>query len=168
MQHHIQSAIQARMRSKYGPGILAYAIYHNIGLKMSLEGVHESLNRLSASTYRLGAINTLKTNGAKAYQDAYERLLAKIVAGKLIHADETKVSVKGVDGFVWAFASMEEVVYVYAETREGDTLERCLRGFTGVLVSDFYAAVRRYCVRAAEVPDSSDARSQRCGSEASI
>lgn len=35
---------------------------------------------------------------------------------------------------------MEEVAYVYSETRHGDTLERLLKDFTGVLVSDFYAA----------------------------
>lgn len=40
---------------------------------------------------------------------------------RLIHADETKVSGKGVDGFVWVFARMEEVVYIYADTRDGDT-----------------------------------------------
>ena len=126
-------------RSRYGPGILAYAIYHSIGMRMSLEGVYESLNRLFGLDLAPGTINELKAKAARAYQDTYERLTAKIVSGSLIHADETKVSVKGVDGFVWVFASMEEVIYVYAETREGDTLERLPKGFTGVLVSDFYA-----------------------------
>lgn len=127
-------------RSKYGLGLLAYAIYHSIELRMSLNGVYESLNRLFGINMALGTINELKSTAATSYQDTYERLTAKIVSGRLIHADETKVSVKGVDGFVWVFASMEEVVYVYADTREGDILERVLKGFTGVLVSDFYAA----------------------------
>jgi hypothetical protein len=35
---------------------------------------------------------------------------------------------------------MEEVVYVYRETREGDFLQTMLKDFKGVLVSDFYAA----------------------------
>lgn len=127
-------------RSKYGPGIRAYAIYHSIGLRMSLEGVYESLNRLFGIQMALGTINAFKEEAAHIYQGAYERLTARIVSGKVIHADETKVSVQGVDGFVWVFTSMEEVVYVYADTREGDMLEPLLKGFAGVLVSDFYAA----------------------------
>ncbi len=58
----------------------------------------------------------------------------------MLHADETKVSVKGKTGFVWVFANMEEVAYIYSETREGDLLHALLKDFTGVLVSDFYAA----------------------------
>jgi hypothetical protein len=35
---------------------------------------------------------------------------------------------------------LEEVVYLYRATREGDFLEELLHGFTGVLVSDFFSA----------------------------
>src|ERR1022692_1361960 len=35
---------------------------------------------------------------------------------------------------------MEEVAYVYSETREGTLLQTMLKDFTGVLVTDFYAA----------------------------
>jgi hypothetical protein len=35
---------------------------------------------------------------------------------------------------------MEEVVYLYRKSREGDFLHEVLKGFKGVLVSDFYAA----------------------------
>jgi hypothetical protein len=41
---------------------------------------------------------------------------------------------------VWVFANMEEVAYVYRETREGDFLLTMLKDFKGVLVTDFYAA----------------------------
>lgn len=57
-----------------------------------------------------------------------------------MHADETKVLVHKHSGYVWAFANMEEVVYVYSPTREGTILEEHLKGFGGVLVSDFYSA----------------------------
>ena len=50
------------------------------------------------------------------------------------------MTVKSQSGYVWAFANMEEVVYVYAPTREGAILGTMLNGFTGVLVSDFYSA----------------------------
>src|SRR5437879_5136153 len=51
-----------------------------------------------------------------------------------------KVSIEGRDAFVWVFTNMEEVTYLYTETREGDFLQELLQDFKGVLVSDFYAA----------------------------
>jgi Transposase IS66 family len=57
-----------------------------------------------------------------------------------VHADETKVSVGGNDGYVWVFTSLEDVAFVYSETREASTVRDVLRTFRGVLVSDFYAA----------------------------
>ena len=58
----------------------------------------------------------------------------------MLHVDETKVSVEGKDGFVWVFANIDEVAYLYTETRQGDMVQSLLKEFKGVLVSDFYAA----------------------------
>src|SRR5258708_20857657 len=41
---------------------------------------------------------------------------------------------------MWVFANLTTVAYVYAESRESAILEDLLDGFSGVLVSDFYAA----------------------------
>ena len=68
-------------------------------------------------------------------------MLNLLRSGMLIHADETKISIKGGRiGYVWAFTSTETVVYLYHPTREGTFLKETLGDFAGVLVSDFYAA----------------------------
>src|SRR5260370_551915 len=54
--------------------------------------------------------------------------------------DETEVKLRGKKGYVWVFANVEEVVYMYRPTREGDFLRDLLKHFKGVLISDFYAA----------------------------
>jgi hypothetical protein len=59
---------------------------------------------------------------------------------QLLHVDETKVRLRNKDGYVWVFADMGHVVYIYSDTREGDILQTMLKDFRGVLVSDFYAA----------------------------
>jgi Transposase IS66 family len=41
---------------------------------------------------------------------------------------------------MWVFANLTTVAYVYAESRESAVFEDLLDGFSGVLVSDFYAA----------------------------
>ena len=40
--------------------------------------------------------------------------------------------------YVWVLTNMEEVVFLYSPTRECDFLKALLKGFRGVLISDFY------------------------------
>ena len=62
-----------------------------------------------------------------------------MIAGHLIHADETRVKLRETTGYVWVFANMDSVIYLYRPTREGRS-GMILAGFNGVLVSDFYSA----------------------------
>ena len=87
-----------------------------------------------------GTTKGFKTIIAHTYQGAYDDLLKRLCKGPLLHVDETSVSVKGKNGYVWVLASMEHVAYFYTPTREGATIRDMLRNFVGVLVSDFYAA----------------------------
>jgi len=89
---------------------------------------------------RRAAVNKLKESAAAFYEGAYENLIKKLASGRLIHADETRVNLKAGVGYVWAFTNLEDVVYVYAASREGDLVHSLLKDFKGVLVSDFYAA----------------------------
>jgi len=65
--------------------------------------------------------------------------LKRLCSGRLLHIDETTAST-GKDGYVWVLTSMDEVAYFYTPTREGSTIQALLKNFSGVLVSDFYAA----------------------------
>jgi len=89
---------------------------------------------------RRAAVNKLKESAAAFYEGAYENLIKKLTSGRLLHADETRVNLKAGVGYVWAFTNLEDVVYVYAASREGDLVHSLLKDFKGVLVSDFYAA----------------------------
>jgi predicted RecB family nuclease len=127
-------------QSIVGSGVLAYSVYQNISLRIAEENIDRSLNRLFDLNLSIGTTHRLKAKAADIYEETYNELVKRVCNGLLIHADETKISVRGKNGIVWVFANMEEVAYVYSETREGDILQNLLKGFTGVLVSDFYAA----------------------------
>ena len=49
------------------------------------------------------------------------------------------------------FCNFDDVVYFYSESREAETMQTLLKGFKGVLVSDFYSAY-----------DSMDCPQQKC------
>jgi len=138
-------------RHLYGLGLLAYVIYNNIELNIPELTIAQSVNKLFG--YHLGQpiIYGLKKRASELYLKTYEAIRQKLVTGKLIHADETKASIKGQTGYVWVFTSLEEVIYVWAEMREAKILKTFLNGFKGVLVSDFYGAY-----------DSIDCPQQKC------
>ena len=85
-----------------------------------------------------GMVNRLKANVAERCEDMYQAILKKIVGGTLVHADETQATVAGKAAYVWVFTSLEDVAFVYSESREASTAQNVLQQFRGVLVSDFY------------------------------
>lgn len=127
-------------RIRVGNNLGSWAIYQHVALRLSYEDVNLSLNEVFGFQFTHSVLGRVKPWMASRHQATYERLKDMLRRGTLIHADETKVLVKGRPGYVWAFTNLEEVVYAYTPTREGTLLEELLDGFTGVLISDFYSA----------------------------
>jgi hypothetical protein len=82
----------------------------------------------------------MKDRAAAYYKGTFDQIRKNLAQGPLIHADETRIGLKGKASYVWVFASMEEVVYIWSASREADTPQQFLRDFKGVLVSDFFSA----------------------------
>jgi predicted RecB family nuclease len=127
-------------QSKYGRELKAYVAYQLIELRISQHALARHLQTIFGLTMSVKSINNMKSRLAEIYTATYSAILRRIAEGSLVHADETKVKITGADGYVWVFTNMEDVVYVYSETREAAALQEVLRNFRGVLVSDFYAA----------------------------
>ncbi|PYV76148.1 MAG: hypothetical protein DMG96_14935 [Acidobacteria bacterium] len=127
-------------KPKYGAGLCAYLLYQIIEVQIPQNAVAKSVHQLFGLPLSRGLINHVKSIEASRYQTAYSGILDRISAGNLVHADETKVGIGGKDAYVWVFTNLEDVAFVYSETREASTLQDVLSGFRGVLVSDFYAA----------------------------
>jgi len=138
---------------KYGPGLCSWVVYSSVSLRQTSEAIAEALNDVFAIRVPLGSLAKLVKRAADRYRSTYESLLTALRTGQLVHADETKARIKGSISkrYVWAFANAQTVVYVYSQTRDGDTPRDTLTGFRGVLVSDFYAAY-----------DSLDCPQQKC------
>lgn len=131
---------RAKTASKYGHTLLAWSVYRNIELRQSHGTISHELAEVFGYEFGCDVAARLKAAASRYYDSTYSYLASRLKKGTLIHADETKVSIKGVEGVVWAFTSLQEVIYIYSETRDGDTPCETLNGFAGILVSDFYAA----------------------------
>ena len=80
-----------------------------------------------------------KEIAAKHYTPTYNRIATRIRNGRIINVDETKIRIKGEIGYVWVFRNLEEVYFLFTETRKAEFIQDFLYGFNGVLVSDFYS-----------------------------
>lgn len=127
-------------RSMYGRNMAAFSLFEIIELCVSQRSVTQTLNRLFGFQMNEKVVARFKQRGAEYYRETRENILAEMVKGDLIHADETRIRLHAKTAYVWVFATLREVVYFYSETREGSLVQNALAGFKGVLVSDFYAA----------------------------
>jgi hypothetical protein len=98
------------------------------------------MNRLYGFDLSRGTLHDFKCAAAEYYSGTKKAILDRIIHGSLIHADETHANIKGQLAYVWVLTNLKEVVYILAESREGDFIRNLLKDFQGVLVSDFYSA----------------------------
>jgi hypothetical protein len=65
------------------------------------------------------------------YRRTYRKLLAQLIAGPVLHIDETEVKLKDGKGYVWVFANTSASVYIFRRSREGNFLRQMLKDFRG-------------------------------------
>ena len=92
----------------------------------------------------LGAIVRAIHQVARQAQPAVDRILERIRGSPVVHADETGWREDGANGYAWTFSTPTER-YFLRRGRHKEVVDEVLdESFSGVLVSDFYAAYHHY------------------------
>jgi predicted RecB family nuclease len=136
---------------KHFHSLKSWAMYQHVAHSLSVQTIHVMFEEFFGLRIHPTEILMFKSLMAQYYRVTYWGLLKTILSGNLLHVDETEVKLRSGKGYVWVFTNLEEVVFMYKPTREGDFLRELLKDFHGVLVTDFYAAY-----------DSIDCPQQRC------
>jgi predicted RecB family nuclease len=127
-------------RRKYGHALASWVMYQHVGNRISFPKIWTMLKDCFGLRLPYAELHMLKSVLAHYYRKTYAEILGRLIAGHLLHADETSVRLRAANGYVWVFTSLEDVAYMYKPTREGDFLKELLKAFGGVLVTDFYSA----------------------------
>ena len=61
----------------------------------------------------LSYVHLIKAMLARFYQPTYKGILQRLLAGSVIHVDETELKLKSSSGYVWVLANMEDVYFFY-------------------------------------------------------
>jgi predicted RecB family nuclease len=131
---------QHQRLDKHFHGLKSWAMFQHVEHRTSLETIGRMIEEFFGIQVRVNEIHMFKSLIARYYKPTYQRLLKKILSGNLLHVDETEVRLQTGKGYVWVFTNLEEVVFMFKPSRESGFLRELLRGFHGVLVTDFYAA----------------------------
>jgi hypothetical protein len=129
-----------KRRDKHFHGLKSWAMYQHIVHWASFQRIEEMIREFFGLRVTYVELHMFKALLARRYRPTVRLILAKLIAGAVIHADETHTNLQKGKGYVWVLANMEEVVYLYKPSREGDFLHELLKGFAGVLITDFYSA----------------------------
>ena len=81
---------------------------------------------------------------AQRAQPAVAAILDRIRASPVVHADETGWRQSGANGYVWTFSTPTERYFLRRGRGKAVVDEALGESFSGVLVSDFYAAYHHY------------------------
>jgi hypothetical protein len=125
---------------KHFHGLKSWAMFQHVAYRLSFSTIQKMCDEFFGIRLIFNEVHMFKSLLARYYKGTSQKLLTKILSGPLLHVDETEVKLQTGKGYVWVFTNLEEVVYMYRPTREGEFLRELLKPFRGVLISDFYSS----------------------------
>lgn len=124
----------------FGHGLTSWVVYQHVAARQSFEALTDSSNDVFGYSFSTEVYHHAQSRLAHVYQTTEALLLTKLRSGSMIGGDEAKIGIrKGGDGYVWVFSGPEAVIYRFSKSRDATVLNEVLKGFNGVLVSDFYS-----------------------------
>jgi predicted RecB family nuclease len=130
--------------AKHFHGFMSWSVYHQITHRLGIKSLRTFFHDVFGIYVNPSEFLAFRSLLARYYRKTYKCLLAELLAGPVLHIDETEIKLTtatGTDtGYVWVCANADTAIYFFRPSREGDFLRQMLDGFGGVLVSDFYAA----------------------------
>ena len=135
----------------FGHGFRAWAVYQRIILRLPYRMITQAMEDLFHETASAASLVNFVESFAGYYLRTESILVKHLLESPFVHVDETRLSIGGVDHYVWVFTDGRHVVFRLTETRETAIVRELLRDYQGVLVSDFYAGY-----------DALDCRQQKC------
>ena len=125
--------------SKYGRTLTCWIINQVMHYKVSYNNISQQLKESFEINFFPSAISRIKSQFSNFYEATYNEIINNVKKGPLIHIDETIFHIRKQSCYIWVFANVDTVFYLFKPTREAEFLKELLVNFRGVLISDFYA-----------------------------
>lgn len=162
---------------RYGAGFHAHVVVSKVDDSLPLERQAKILARAGVEINK-STLNNIFHRVADLLNPIYHHLVAEVKTSDLVNADETRLKLqqpnKCKEAYMWAFLDKWQIVYVFSETRSGETPIEILGTSKGFLQVDAYSGynqvttpetrtrigcwshVRRYFFKAKKDPDAEE------------
>jgi len=139
--HYARGPAPRRVREgcTYGPAFIAKLGVAKCADSTPIYRVEKSMRRAGIPLSR-STMNDLVLLAGESLMPLWDAALAEVRCDQHVQADETscRTQVRAGRSFVWTFLSKLHTVYVFSDSRSGDTPKNVLGGSTGWLTIDGY------------------------------
>lgn len=139
--HYVRGPAPERVQEgcQYGPGFIAKLVVDRCADAIPIYRVEKAMQRQGIPLAR-STMNDLVHLAATVCTPLWEAALAEMRVDPHVQADETTVrtQMRASRSFLWTFLSEQYTLYVYSETRSGETPTKVLGGTKGTLTVDGY------------------------------
>jgi predicted RecB family nuclease len=136
--HYLPPSLDRLCKYQFGHGFQAWTVYQRVVLRLPYLIITQVMEHLFGVGLSAATVIRFLKYLADYYAPTEAVILQAILKSDFVHVDETKVSIQGVDHYVWVFTDGKHVLFRMTETREADIVREVLTGYKGILVSDFY------------------------------
>jgi len=123
----------------YGRGFGAWVVYQRVALRLPYESIIESAFEQFGEAFGTYQLQQFLKHLAEYYSITEKNIANSLLRSPFIHVDETPVSIRGFNWYVWVFTDGMHTIFKLTETRETTFVQEFLAQYQGVLITDFYA-----------------------------
>ena len=131
-------------RQRFGVNLVSLIVTLREEGRLPIRSIQQYLQTVHQLKLSVGAIVDTIHRVARQAQPVVAEMVDRIRGSPVVHADETGWRQDGVNGYVWTFSTPTDR-YFLRRGRGKEVVDEALGdSFSGVLVSDFYAAYNHY------------------------
>ena len=129
-----------------GPALMSLVVFLSMRMRMSRPRIREFLLLWLGIELSTGTINQCIHEAGRSVAPVEDQLVEELLAGDLLHADETTWLIAGKPFWLWVFVTATVTLYSIA-FRTNELVRNLLGGFNGRLMSDGYQVYREIAKR---------------------
>jgi predicted RecB family nuclease len=131
----------------FGHGFKAWAVYLRVSLRLPYRLITTMMEDLFGDRTSDATVVNFMKDLANFYGPCERANLDRLLVAPFVHVDETRLNIEGVDHYAWVVTDGRRVILRITETRETTMIAELLKGYTGVLVTDFYPGYDGFACR---------------------
>ena len=122
----------------YGHGFIVWVSYQRLAMRLPFDKIVQLVEDTFGEYVANATIHQMFMKLADFYIETERMLLKRILNSPFVHMDETPINIRGSSQYVWVITDGIHVIFKLSETREATIVHELLKGYTGVLCSDFF------------------------------